>query len=214
MNGDTSRRCKRETVPPSTVIVTCNEYGVKADGRLEGCGADVSCIATSAVKIPDKYSVPWSPPIASSLSENVTRAWRNVVNAVEDQEGLTIVERRDEDRYLRATAASVIPKGGIDDIEFLMKDQLPPTVLFRSATRQSVFIYPLTQPLDNQKSHAERLQQIRDRLGWEEDNLPGMKTGTISGGFKDSFGFGLFNPAPSSVDEEDIEFQKAIKSRR
>ena len=29
-------------------------------------------------------------------------------------------------------------------------------------------MYPLQQPLPNQKSHTERLQRIRSRLGWEE----------------------------------------------
>ena len=156
---------------PSSTIVTCLGFGKSSEGRLQGCAADEACIATSAVRNPSKYGPPWQP---SSGPERVDadRAWRSVVAAVGEQPGLKIVEQDDGARYLRATAASVIPPDGQDDVEFVLRDDDGLRLLYRSATRQSVFVYPLQQPVSNQKSHLERLVAIRRRLSWEEAGLP------------------------------------------
>ena len=103
------------------------------------------------------------------------RAWRSLINAIEDQPNLSIVERDDKGLYLRAQAISTVPKDGIDDVEFRLVDDPRSGVraLFRSATRQAVFLYPLQQPVPNQKSHTDRLEDIRLRLGWESLGLAG-----------------------------------------
>ena len=169
---DSTRLCKTVSTPAAT-IVTCLGYGLQRDDRLAGCAADEACIASSAIRNPSKFAPPWQPNKLSPEASDVKRAWRALVSAVEEQEGLTIAERADDKYYLRCTAAAAVPQDGVDDVEFRLLDELPPRALFRSATRQSVFVYPLQQPLPNQKSHAERLEAIRRRLGWETLGLAG-----------------------------------------
>ena len=166
VTGDTSRRCQTVSNPSSTVV-TCLGFGLDKEARLRGCAADESCISSSAVKNPSKFAPPWQPPKVTPEAKDAERAWRALVAAVEEQPGLTIVERDTPRFYLRAQAASQVPPDGTDDVEFRLLDELPPRALFRSSTRQSVFVYPLQQPVPNQKSHAERLEAIRTTLGWD-----------------------------------------------
>jgi len=93
-------------------------------------------------------------------------------DGVEDEPDLNIVDRDDERRYLRAVGAATVPPDGTDDVEFRLSTDGGIRLLYRSATRQSVFLYPLQQPVANQDSHAKRLLSIRRRLGWEEAGLP------------------------------------------
>ena len=87
--------------------------------------------------------------------------------------GLTSVDREDDKFYLRAQGKSEVPENGVDDVEFRMLDEQPPRALFRTASRQALFVYPLQQPVPNQRSHADRLEQIRLRVGWEQVGLSG-----------------------------------------
>jgi len=167
---DAARRCSTSSNPSITVTV-CEPPPLSTDGSLGGCGAGESCIATAAVKSPSKYSPPWTPPSFSPESSDEKRAFRALVGALEEQAGLTI-DARDVDRlYVRATGRSAVPPDGTDDLEFLVRpssggDRV--TITFRSGTRQSVMVYPITQPLVDEASHYKRLSEIRRRLGWEE----------------------------------------------
>lgn len=168
VNGNAGEKCRTSSTP-STTVVTCRGFGLSADERVAGCTADEACIATSAVSNPSKYGPPWRPSNSGEASEP-DRAWRAVVSAVIDEPSLTIADQDGVRRYLRATApAQVAGVDGTDDVEFILRDGV---LLYRSATRQSVYLYPLQQPVANQESHRQRLSSIRRRLGWEEAGLP------------------------------------------
>ena len=190
--NDLTRVCKTVSTPAAT-IVTCLGYGLQKDGRLAGCSADEACIASSAIRNPSKFAPPWAPGTLSPEANDPKRAWRALVSAIEEQPGLTIVERSDEGFYLRCTAPAEVPQDGVDDVEFRMLNETPPRALFRSATRQSIFVYPLQQPVPNQKSHAQRLEAIRNRLGWEQLGLAGdgaLEKNMEGAQVRNFFGFG------------------------
>ena len=155
---------------PSVTIKTCTAVGLDANNRLAGCDADEACVASSALS-PQKFSPPWTPDALSPECTDPARAFRALAAAIEEQADLTVLTRDDATRYLLAIGKSAIPLDGTDEIEFIVIPQSGSQgciALYRSATRQSVFVYPLQQPLNNQAAHSKRLSEIRTRLGWVE----------------------------------------------
>eukprot|EP00967_Tisochrysis_lutea_P068961 scaffold90508_cov28-Tisochrysis_lutea.AAC.3 len=164
------RRCTT-TSNPSITVTVCERPPLSADGSLGGCGAGESCIATAAVKSPSKYSPPWAPPSFSAEATDAGRAFRALVGAIEEQAGLQIQEQDAEQLYVRAIGSSAVPPDGTDDVEFRVRRDSETnrvSVSFRSGTRQSIMVYPITQPLVDDASHYKRLNEIRRRLGWDE----------------------------------------------
>lgn len=153
---------------PSKTVVTCDGElrRFNADQRLSSIASTENGVSTSAVKNPARYSPPWS-----YLPEtgDATKAWTSLVQALQDPNvapGVDIVEQTDN--YIHAIASTMQPplqQSEFDDLEFLLKkdDNL---VLYRSASRTAIFVYPLTQPLSDRNTNLQRLEKIRDHLGW------------------------------------------------
>ena len=156
---------------PARTVVTCrggllNVTAATTDTtslRLSGVSATENGVSTSAVKTPSRYAPPWTYLVETS---NDRVAWNSLQQALVDVGGATI--QTVTDTYLYATAPTVSPPGldGVDDIEFLLRP-LDKVVLYRSVSRTAVFVYPLTQPVSDQNSNRQRLDRIRERLGWD-----------------------------------------------
>lgn len=105
------------------------------------------------------------PPL---MARSARVAWVDLIRALQGMEstGVKVVEIDNDNYYVRAEAPSKVPPNGIDDLEFvfLPNDGL---VLYRSASRDSVYVYPVQQPLSDQETNRERLKQIRLSLGWD-----------------------------------------------
>ena len=159
----------RTTSNPAITSVKCTRFGVGKDGRLRGCSALENCASSSAVRSPSKFLPPWSYADVARLREQPERAWLQLTRAVEavGGDGVVVVERDDDRRYLHVTAPSKVPPGSLDDVEFRL-DAETRAVYVRSATRESIFVYPLQQPLSDAGTNMARLVRIRDELAWED----------------------------------------------
>jgi uncharacterized protein (DUF1499 family) len=87
------------------------------------------------------------------------------IEGLEGSEGLRVVETDPGRLYVRAEAPSAVPPNSVDDLEFVL---LPNdgVVLYRSASRQSLLVYPLQQPVSDGGKIKKRLEKIQQAVNW------------------------------------------------
>lgn len=155
-----------------------------SSGRLSSIASTANGVSTAAIKNPQAYMAPWSYLPETS---DPAKAWQSLVSAVRNVDpNVVMVEIvvGTDTYYLHATVPSSflmttglgrpMPGDGggaalLDDLEFVLRPE-DNLVLFRSASRTSIFIYPLTQPVSDGGSNRKRLDKIRLQLGWQELN--------------------------------------------
>jgi Protein of unknown function (DUF1499) len=151
--------------------------------RLAGIAAAENGISTSAVKNPAHYGSPWSYLTETS---DPAVAWQSLVDVVmQELPNGSVLTRVDGDPvyYLHVVTPTLLPpppsvsatsdKDAIaaspylDDVEFILRpaDQV---VLYRSASRTSLFVYPLQQPVSDNQTNAKRMKAIQSALGWSD----------------------------------------------
>jgi uncharacterized protein (DUF1499 family) len=157
---------------PGKTAVTCQGELMDTsnkDARLSGIAATENGVSTSAVKNPSRFSPPWTYLTETS---DGAKAWQSLTRAIQQVDpDLQIVERTD--KYMHCVAPTKFPVGldSFDDLEFLLRAD-DNVVLYRSASRVAIFVYPIQQPVSDRNSNLQRLEKIRDILGWDEMGSP------------------------------------------
>lgn len=147
---------------PSATIVSCPPREMNK-GRLYPCRGNENCVSSSSIKSPAQFSPPWN---YGPETTDVSIAFNSLLQVLRDDPDAKLASIDVERRYIRATFPAAVPSGAVDDVEFLLLPGDENLCLFRSATRTSVFVYPLQQPLSDRNTNRARMETIRQQLGW------------------------------------------------
>lgn len=171
------------TSDPAKTVVTCTGDLSSDQFRVSSISSTENGVSTSAIRNPARYASPWT---YLTETNNATKAWQSLYNVVVKIDPYVKVIHH-TDTYLHVTVpttGSIVASSyytsldendttnindyaNLDDLEFILRPE-ENLILYRSASRTSIFIYPLTQPISDRDSNLKRLQKIRTTLGWQE----------------------------------------------
>lgn len=169
--GKTIVTCTGDLWRPSSNKADSSSSSTTTIPRLSSIAATENGISTSAVKNPSRFSPPWTYLTETSDPSKAYQSLKASLKQLDPQ--LEIVNEQsssstagDDATYYYIHAVVPSPPS-VDDLEFVVRAS-DNVVLYRSASRTSVFVYPLTQPVSDGNRNLKRLQRLRQILGWEE----------------------------------------------
>ena len=146
---------------PSITTVSCRKLGL-VDGRLRGCAANENCFSSSA-KAATKYIPPWTFEFSD---KDAYIAWSHLKEVITSS-GLKVLKSTDE-YILAAEKGSDVPKQPVGSslfYEFLLRPE-DKLVLERGLVDKTIFVYPLQQPVSDFGALLNRLNGIKEKVGW------------------------------------------------
>ena len=87
-------------------------------------------------------------------------AWSTLLNVLELLDSNIIYNN---DFYIHCTFPTTFPISGLDDVEFLLKDDV---ILYRSSSRGSLYVYPVTQIVGDKGENSKRVEKVREMCGF------------------------------------------------
>ena len=163
-------RCNVDSTASRT-IVTClggpSTPSPEGSLRVNPVSSNENGVSTSSVKNPSHFSAPWSYKTAT---DSASTAWSSLRLAVTNLPGVIVeleVTSGSGPSYLHASVPTQFPPGldSRDDLEFVLRPE-DGIVLYRSSSRASLFVYPVTQPVGDKDSNLKRLEGIRESLNF------------------------------------------------
>lgn len=152
--------------------------GLSPSGSLLPCSSSFNCVSTAS-RAAEAYVGPWQTDGQATAAE-ATAALRDAALALFP--GAAVAEegaRPPHGAYLRLRVPGRFP-GPPDEMEFLVRDhgvgdrgwagddasRGSLLVTMRSSAARSVFVYPFTVSVSDGGLQAQRLRELRARLGW------------------------------------------------
>ncbi|RWW61575.1 hypothetical protein BHE74_00031361 [Ensete ventricosum] len=135
------------------------------NGKIRACPSiNPGCVSTNPKS--SSFAFPWMIPdnfsgdVIQSLRDAILRTQRNVKFKVD--------EETPDGKYLQAEVDGGF---GRDVMEFLVRKDV---VAFRSMATKVTYIYPFTTALGDSKGQVERINRIKEELGWYAPNFESM----------------------------------------
>ncbi|CAL9181413.1 unnamed protein product [Musa hybrid cultivar] len=135
------------------------------NGKIRACPSiNPGCVSTNPNS--SSFAFPWMIPdnfsgdVIQSLRDAILRTQRNVEFKVD--------EETPDGNYIQAEVDGGF---GRDVMEFLVRKDV---VAFRSMATKVTYIYPFTTALGDSKGQIERINRIKEELGWYAPNFESM----------------------------------------
>ncbi|KAG6466454.1 thylakoid lumenal 17.9 kDa protein, chloroplastic-like [Zingiber officinale] len=152
--------------PPSTPYAQSQklQLGLQ-NGKIRPCpSTNPGCVSTNPNS--SSFVFPWMLP--EDYSANVIQSLKDAILKTQRNVEFKVDEETPEGRYL---LAEVDGGFGRDVMEFLIKTNI---VAFRAMATKVTYIYPFTTAIGDSRGQIERINRIREELGWYAPNFEAM----------------------------------------